>query len=118
MEAAVQAEQKYDIVTAVDDGGGVPVPQEFSLDQNHPNPFNPTTTISFALAKMTTARLDVFDILGRTVRTLQDGPLTAGVHSIIWDGKDGEGHVAASGIYFYRLRAGEASQTRKMILVK
>lgn len=118
MEAAVQAEQKYDIVTAVEDDDGAPLPAAFTLDQNHPNPFNPTTTISFALPKTTSARLDIFDILGRTVRTLHDGPLAAGTHAIVWDGKDGEGRTVASGIYFYRLRAGEASQTRKMILVK
>jgi len=118
MEAAVQAEQKYDIVTAVDDDGGAPLPAAFTLDQNHPNPFNPTTTISFTLPKTMTARLDVFDILGRTVRTLHDGPMTAGTHALVWDGKDGEGRAAASGIYFYRLRAGDAGQTRKMILVK
>ncbi|MDD4050472.1 MAG: S8 family serine peptidase [candidate division Zixibacteria bacterium] len=118
MEASVQAEQKYDIVTDVTDDGKPPLPLTFSLDQNHPNPFNPATTISFSLPKAAHTRLDVYDILGRTVRTLHDGPLAAGAYALVWDGKDADGHAVASGIYFYRLRSDDHSQSRKMILLK
>ncbi len=88
------------------------LPTEMALS-NHPNPFNPTTTIGFALTQDTHARLDIFNIAGQKVATLVDEYLTAGEYSVEWDGR----HVA-SGIYLYRLSTLESSQTKKMVLMK
>jgi len=99
--------------TAVD---GPPAPA--LLAQNFPNPFNPSTTIAFALAQDGPARLAVYDLSGRLVRTLVDGPLARGAHTATWDGRDDAGRGVASGIYVYRLRAGGRDEARRMALLK
>jgi photosystem II stability/assembly factor-like uncharacterized protein len=93
-------------------------PETFSLEQNYPNPFNPATTISFTLPEPSQATLTIHDVLGRTVRTLIDEPLAAGAHQMVWDGCDESGNRMAGGIYFYKLKAGNAVQTNRMLLVK
>lgn len=89
------------------------LPEQFSLLQNRPNPFNPVTTIEFALPEATYVRLDVYNITGQRVNTLVDGMMEAGQHSVSWDGG-----TMASGIYFYKIQAGTQTETRKMILMK
>ncbi len=89
------------------------IPNVFSLLPNYPNPFNPMTEIRYTLPKECLIRLEVFDILGRRVATLVDGFQRAGYKSIRWDG-DG----MASGIYFYRLKAGDYTKVRKMVLIR
>lgn len=107
----------------VDDGKTL-VPKAFELSQNYPNPFNPTTTIRYTLPSVRDGEetlpttLRIYNILGEVVRTLVDEPKSAGVHYEIWDGKDDQGEQVASGVYFYRLRAGEFSETKKMVLLK
>ena len=76
------------------------------------------TTIGFSLPEATDVRLDVFNLLGQHVSTLVDGLLDAGRHEVIWDSRDAQGNATASGVYFYRLRAGDRTQTRKMVLLK
>ncbi|GEM_PF-1484682 len=88
-------------------------PASFALHQNYPNPFNPVTQISFALPYAASVRLEVYNIMGQKVTTLLDETLQAGEHSAMWDGS-----TVASGVYFYRLDAGEFSETRKMMLLK
>jgi len=92
-------------------------PQQFALSQNYPNPFNPTTRISFQIPTTAEgqARLVIYDMLGRQVRTLLNRELTAGYYDLSWDGNTDNGLPAASGIYLYRLRAGEFSAMRKMV---
>lgn len=98
--------------------GGLPV-RTTALGLAHPNPFNPSTTISFALARADAARLDVFTVDGRHVRTLVDGGLAAGPHTAVWDGTDHQGRSVSSGTYFYRLTtAGGFSDAGRMVLVK
>ncbi len=94
------------------------LPEKFALSQNYPNPFNPSTVISFDLPRVTHVTLEVFNILGQKVTTLQDGILEPGTHVIRWDGHDVRGNEMASGIYFYRLRAGDFAESRKMMLLK
>ncbi len=89
-----------------------------SLGSNYPNPFNPTTTISFELASPGAVTLDIFNQKGQLVRTLVDSEQAAGTHHILWDGKDSTGAQAASGIYFYRMKSGKFSSTRKMVMMK
>ncbi len=94
------------------------LPREFALDQNYPNPFNPATTIKFALPSPQHVTLTVFNILGQTVKTVVDDDLQAGQYARIWNGDDQRGRAVASGIYFYRLDAGQYSRCRKMMLLK
>jgi hypothetical protein len=106
------------------DDGKASVPQAFELSQNYPNPFNPNTTIKFTLSAPkddgTTlpTTLKIYNVLGEVVRTLVDEPMSPGVHHKIWNGRDDQGNQVASGIYFYRLRAGKFSETKKMVLLK
>lgn len=93
--------------------GSTELPTEFSLSQNYPNPFNPTTEISFALPKASNARLDIYNIMGQKVATLVNRHLEAGFHTAVWDGTR-----VASGVYLYRLEAGDFLGTKKMILLK
>jgi hypothetical protein len=91
---------------------------QLALDQNRPNPFNPTTTISFVLPREMDVKLSIYDIRGRRIVTLLDGTGSAGSKEVVWDGKDANGNQVGSGVYFYRLQAGKDTQTRKMILLK
>lgn len=94
------------------------LPGQFSLDQNFPNPFNPTTTINFSLPRESDVTLEVINILGERTRVIVSDRLPAGNHSITWDGRDENSRMAASGIYFYRLRTEQYEKTRKMVLLK
>jgi len=91
----------------------VEVPESYGLAQNHPNPFNPSTLVSFSLPVASHATLYVYNVAGQKVATLADGNFSAGTHYTEWDATD-----FASGVYFYRLQAGEFSETKKMILLK
>lgn len=89
------------------------------LHANHPNPFNPTTTIGYELPEDGPVLLVICDVAGRRIRTLvQSSRESAGIHSVAWDGRDDAGRSVTSGMYFYRLHADLFEQTRKMILVK
>ncbi|MDD4052722.1 MAG: FlgD immunoglobulin-like domain containing protein [candidate division Zixibacteria bacterium] len=99
-------------------GKATPIPTQYFLSQNSPNPFNPTTSIRFGLPKAGKVRLDVVNILGQTVKSLVNQDMAAGYHAVVWNGDDADGHGVASGIYFYRLRAGDFTQSRKMVLLK
>ena len=85
---------------------------------NHPNPFNPTTTISFTLERDAEVTLEVFSLRGQRVRRLAQGPRAAGVHHVQWDGKDDDGRPVPSGAYMARMSTAEGSETRKMVLAK
>ena len=95
------------------------VPLEFALSQNYPNPFNPTTTIEFSLARTVPVDLKIYDMLGREVVTLlQNNSVNPGRFLIRWDGRNRLGQSVATGVYFYRLVAGDFVQTKKMLLMK
>ncbi len=94
------------------------VPTVNSLLQNHPNPFNPLTTIRFSLARPGHVSLVIYDVTGRRVRTFLDGYREAGAHTVMWDGTNDRGEAAASGVYFYRLKAAGFEETRKMVLLR
>jgi len=90
----------------------------FALEQNRPNPFNSTTSISFSLARSGPVRVHIYNILGQLVRVALEGDLETGVHTVTWDGRDAAGREMASGIFFYKLLAPDYSAVRKMILLK
>ena len=99
------------------------VPKEFSLSQNYPNPFNPTTNIGFRIAKFGFVSLKVFDVLGREVATLVNEEKQPGVYEVEFSAEGGSAYGGnasdlASGIYFYSIKAGDFSSTRKLILLK
>ena len=96
---------------------GVPA-MMLALHQNHPNPFNPSTTISYYLPERSRVRLAVYDVLGRVVTVLVDGEEGSGPHSVHWNGLDSMGKTAPAGIYLYRLDAGKKRISRKMVLVR
>jgi hypothetical protein len=94
------------------------LPRQFDLAQNYPNPFNPGTSIDFSLPVASRTTVDVYNVVGEKVTTLLDRFLSAGRYSVNWDGTNADGKPASSGMYFYRLKAGEFTDTKKMMLVK
>jgi hypothetical protein len=93
-------------------------PGNFELSQNYPNPFNQATKIEFTLSKSGFVTLQIYDILGRKVRTLVSELQPSGNKSVFWDGKNDAGKDVASGIYFYQLRIGDFCEAKKMLLLK
>jgi hypothetical protein len=122
LKEVVLADEKAALIPVGSESPSVPI--AFELNQNYPNPFNPSTTIKFTLPSLydegstLPTTLKIYNVLGKVVRTLIDEPMAPGVHHKIWDGRDEEGNQVASGIYFYRLRAGALQDTKKMVLMK
>jgi hypothetical protein len=106
------------LITEVSSRNKNRLPTTFSLHPAYPNPFNPSTTISFDLPKRAGVKLMVFDVLGREVRKLVDQEMAAGTHSVSWDGTNDAGKSVASGVYFFKMTAGEFEKSVKGMLVK
>ncbi|MCK4352787.1 T9SS type A sorting domain-containing protein [candidate division WOR-3 bacterium] len=96
----------------------VPVPKVFYLSQNSPNPVRSVTTIPFGTPKEARARLKIYDLTGKKVRTLMAGTVAAGHHTVTWNGRDDSGQKVAPGIYFYRLETEQFKDTKKLILLR
>lgn len=94
------------------------VPVTTQLKANYPNPFNPETTISFALQQPGDVTIEIFNIKGQKVATIVDGYYETGTHKVVWDSRTDRNREAGSGIYFYRMKSGDYSATKKMILMK
>ena len=103
-------------VTGVSDNPNVPT--EFALDQNFPNPFNPSTHIRFTIPDAGNVKLSVYDILGQEICVAHDGFLSAGRHTVLWDGRNTSGETSPSGVYFYKLTQGNHQEVRKLILLR
>lgn len=101
----------FDQQTSVDDGQ--PLPSVFMLNQNHPNPFNASTTIRYVLPQEAEVTIEICDILGRRVERMARGEQHAGYHRVVWDASG-----MSSGLYFYRIQAGDYVESRKMVLLK
>ena len=89
-----------------------------ALHPNHPNPFNPSTTLKFSLSRDSQVRLTVHDLMGRAVRTLVDGDRPAGEHGVLWDGRDDRGEAVGTGVYFVRVETRDGVDSRKIALIK
>ncbi|HPN40962.1 MAG TPA: S8 family serine peptidase [Candidatus Cloacimonadota bacterium] len=89
-----------------------------ALIGNYPNPFNPSTTISFSLAQSGPVSLEIFNQKGQKVRDLSSGNLPAGEHQLVWNGKDDSGRPVSSGVYYFRMKSGKFSSSRKMVMMK
>ncbi|HWR81715.1 MAG TPA: T9SS type A sorting domain-containing protein, partial [Candidatus Deferrimicrobium sp.] len=98
--------------------GGPSLPTDYALHQNYPNPFNPSTEISFDVPAASHVTLSVYNVLGQSVTTLVDREMAAGRYSASWDGTSDSGVKTASGIYFYKLIAGDFTETKKMVMLK
>ena len=105
-------------ITAVVEVRDESLPQSFTLSQNYPNPFNPETTIRFDLPRSEEIDLAVYNLTGQKVATLAHGLREAGTYTLRWDGQDNDGRELASGVYMYRLEAGERMETRKLLLLR
>lgn len=118
-QTGVYAAFTTQIITYVeDDEYGDILPYRFELSQNYPNPFNPATTIEYGLPGRSYVRVDIFNILGRKVRTLVDREEPAGTYTVVWDGRSARGQLVSTGVYFYRFRAEDHVETKKMLLLK
>jgi len=111
----VHAEGRYEMITKVSEPN---LPSGFSFRQNYPNPFNPSTTFEFSLPQSSEVILNIYNVLGQKVRTLVQEEYAAGSHKVDWDSRSSGGSKVASGVYFARLKAGEFTATRKMVVVK
>jgi len=107
------------ILTVDDTGAGAPlIPTETVLHGNYPNPFNPSTSISYGLSQDALVRIEVFNIRGQKVTTLVNKHQQAGYHTASWDGTDKSGKAVSSGVYFYKMNAGSFNKINKMMLMK
>ena len=106
------------VVDAADVNGPAGTHPVFMLGQNRPNPWQGSTTIRFSLEKAEAARLTVFDVQGRSIRTLRDGMQSAGLQQVIWDGRNDRGALAPTGVYFYRLETADHTEVHKLIRVQ
>jgi len=112
MRAGVQS------TTGIKELGTSSTPRDWTLSQNTPNPFNPSTSIRFSLPRGAQVTLDVHNILGQRVRQLHSGFLESGEYAVEWDGRDDQDRTVSTGVYFYTLHAGDVIETRKMLLLK
>jgi hypothetical protein len=94
------------------------IPVEYYLEQNYPNPFNPSTVIRYSIIDPSPVSLKVYDTLGREIKSLVNEEQASGTYEVFWDGNDSMGNKVSTGVYFYRINAGEFSETRKMMLIK
>ena len=94
------------------------IPESFALHANYPNPFNPTTTISYDLPKRSQVTLGIYDLLGKQIKTLVNQSQDAGNKIAVWDGTNNLGRQVSAGVYLYQIQAGEFTQTRKMLFLK
>ena len=114
-DAATKTVDVVGDLTGIGDGLA---PLALALDQNVPNPFNPATAIGFEVDRAANVTLTVYDVSGRRVRTLVSRFMTPGIYTEEWNGRDARGEGVASGVYFYRLRAGDRAITKKMVYLK
>ena len=117
VEVTVEFEEVF-VFVGVEDGPLAQVPSDYSLDQNYPNPFNPSTTIAYDVPAASNVSINIYDMLGRNVITLVNEQKNAGSHTVEWNGKNSSGIQVTSGIYFYRLEAGQSAITKKMLLLR
>jgi hypothetical protein len=96
----------------------VTVPTVFALEQNYPNPFNPSTQIRYAIPEQSMVTIGVYDMMGRKVRTLIQGNISAGYHTTVWNATTDKGLPVGAGMYIYTIRAGAYHQMKKMVLLK
>jgi len=94
------------------------IPNEYALFQNYPNPFNPTTTIRYALPECKDVKIEIFNILGQKIYTFEFKNQSPGYHRVIWNGRNQNNCPVSSGLYIYRIKAGNFIASKKMLLIR
>lgn len=107
-----------DLPTAVEEETPATLPGSFQLGQNYPNPFNPRTVVDYTVPKRSQVTIEIYNIIGQKVMTLVDAEQSAGEYQVTWNGNDATGQKVSSGMYLYRFKAGEYTETKKMLLLK
>jgi hypothetical protein len=108
----------YDIVSSVNDRSENYIPNHTILFQNYPNPFNSQTVISYQIKSAAKVNLEIYNILGNKIQKLVDEYKSTGYYNVSWDGKDENGLQVPTGIYFYRLKTNNYTQTKKLLIIK
>ncbi len=116
MNDSLTVEDPPQLIVGVDDDEQIPI--NFTVSQNYPNPFNPSTSIKYSIPNHSLVQIRVYDITGSLVKTLYNAEQNAGKYEVLWNSKDNEGNQVATGIYFMQFRAGDYSNTIKMMLLK
>jgi hypothetical protein len=94
------------------------IPKYFSLGNAYPNPFNPNTTIQYGLSSMEFVTIEIYDLMGRKIKSLVNEKLDPGIYSSNWDATDNMNQPVSGGMYFYQMQAGDFKETKKIILIK
>jgi hypothetical protein len=110
--------EPFDPLTDVPGDATPGLPYRFTVRQNYPNPFNPSTVIEYTLPRRSAVTIDIFNVLGQKVCRLVDEVKPAGTHAVSWDGTNKAGGAVSTGLYFYRVKAGDMVASRKMLLLK
>ena len=107
------------MAVSVDDEHSLQIPNEYRLYSNYPNPFNPTTNIEFSVPEQVNVTLEIYNLLGQRVTTLIAGEMYGpGRHKVVWNGRSQNGMLVSSGVYIYRIQAGDFIDVRKMVFTK
>lgn len=106
------------VATDVNEDFPQELPDGYSISQNYPNPFNLSTAIRYTIPRRSKVTISIYNVMGRKVNTIVDETKSAGSHTAYWDGTDKAGKVVSSGIYFYRIHAGDFVETKRMLLLK
>ena len=105
-------------IVAVENNNPIPPPEQYNLNQNYPNPFTPSTTITYSVQTSGLVKLKIYNNLGQLIRTLVDGQMTLGEYTIVWDGMSDNGSSVSAGTYYYQLQVGEYTAAKQMIMLK
>jgi len=114
----VKIDDKSTIVTLVENGSGHRLPTDWHLDQNHPNPFNPETSITYQVPKKSIVKIEVFNLLGQRIKRLVNEEKSPGYYQVTWNGRYDQEKSVVSGIYLYRMRAGDFREIKRMIFLR
>ena len=106
------------VLTDINDELPQELPSSYSISQNYPNPFNLSTAIRYTLPARSQVTISIYNVMGQEVNTIVEGSKSAGSHIVFWDGTDKAGKVVSSGVYFYRLIAGNFVESKRMMLIK
>jgi len=106
------------VATDINDELPQELPNSYSISQNYPNPFNLSTAIRYTLPTRSQVTISIYNVMGQKVNTIVEGSKSVGSHIVFWDGTDKTGKVVSSGVYFYRIHAGDFVESKRMMLIK
>jgi len=113
----IRARATLTLAQSIDDKA-ITTPNDFVLSQNYPNPFNSATTIDYSIPRQSRVTIDIYNLLGQKVKSLINEIIPAGNYTAIWDGTDSNNRSVSSGVYYYRISAGDMTDTKKLVLMK